>query len=789
MNKIIQPCSNPECYCTDPKNTDREVHAGAVYHHSETVFRGLTRCRFFTSFNLIPPNYESENIMYVHVALIICVFIFALVWLGYPEIFAVGCGLLLGYLGTFNREFLSVAGGSNIPKITFDINLLKGEIDTQTRIINRLKEYGWTPGEKNIDFLLYSYTGNRWKEYTGKKIKFGPTYAKNTLVTTKDLLYKSVGTAGQKFMMPQYTISQPYDFKGVPDKSYMVKPSSGHKGAQSIYAKTLQQAIDHITNTKLQTRTSDWVLSQYMEDQLLWDGHKFHIRMHLLQNKSGLYLFKTGTVFRSNIKLSNDQKSHNVHADSGAIIHIFPEDFDKKFRKTSILEQVAKFCQELPPINTCTYNETDNGYYIFGIDVMVNKKYEAKILEVNFSPGLKTIAGYTNKFMDTIYETTLADLPRNKIAPINDYVLIKSRKPTFLIDLYKPQSHIQKAIAKRLISYGWEESKNNCTDFMLVYKQLYKKYTHIKSNISGILNENFYRHVTNKQRLYHTLKKLGVGRFMPLQYDINEFMDDGIDDDKNLEVFSNNGGRKYTIDPAVKNIKTKWMVKPVFGRIGIGTAYLNYDDAIKHIKNSHETTREFDKENKIKGSSNWILSKYIADPVLVDGKKFHIRVHMLLNNIGGSTRLFLFKTGYMFVSNKKFDLSIPSTEIHNIHAHSGAKIRLFPKHFPKQHTPEQIWEQLTVLGRALKPTLKAFNYPDSVHGYSFFGLDVMISKKEGVKILEINGNPGLSHMLDVGADNKTSIDNFVDTLYETTIQHEFGFPNGFKLKHDYIEIE
>lgn len=70
------------------------------------------------------------------------------------------------------------------------------------------------------------------------------------------------------------------------------------------------------------------------------------------------------------------------------------------------------------------------------------------------------------------------------------------------------------------------------------------------------------------------------------------------------------------------------------------------------------------KEKKPIKSASFIIQKYLESPLLIDDRKFDIRVWVMLTQ---DCRLFVFKEGYIRTSSSKFSLdreSITKPEIH-----------------------------------------------------------------------------------------------------------------------------
>jgi hypothetical protein len=85
------------------------------------------------------------------------------------------------------------------------------------------------------------------------------------------------------------------------------------------------------------------------------------------------------------------------------------------------------------------------------------------------------------------------------------------------------------------------------------------------------------------------------------------------------------------------------------------------------VENSPQTIAKPAEDDKNKGqikSSSFIIQKYMEDPMLINKRKFDIRVWVLITM---DCRVFLFKEGYLRMTSSNYDLtpeSILRPEVH-----------------------------------------------------------------------------------------------------------------------------
>jgi len=172
--------------------------------------------------------------------------------------------------------------------------------------------------------------------------------------------------------------------------------------------------------------------------------------------------------------------------------------------------------------------------------------------------------------------------------------------------------------------------------------------------------------------------------------------------------------------------------------VGVGTGGGN---GISMITNDNELIQtKFSLTRKYK---HIIASEYITNPLLIDNKKFHLRMYWMvypdkkynytssLNKVGKIiTALYPYKNNDWH--NKK---------IHDSHFSSTIKNRYFPQDLDltieiKDNLYKQMNEILDIAFQVLLPNIKC--YDDTKYGFEVFGCDFMITTDYVVKLIEIN---------------------------------------------------
>jgi len=147
--------------------------------------------------------------------------------------------------------------------------------------------------------------------------------------------------------------------------------------------------------------------------------------------------------------------------------------------------------------------------------------------------------------------------------------------------------------------------------------------------------------------------------------------------------------------------------------------------------------------------STAIISSYIRDPQLTfEGKKFHLRMHMMVINGPDYTPTFqyyLAPRGRLYTAKLPYvDGDFDNHDIHDTHAASTTTNYYFPEDLPhpemKDEYLRQMREIVDAMGEVARNQMKP--YPEARNGYDVLGLDFIITQDHKVKILEANSKPG-----------------------------------------------
>ena len=158
---------------------------------------------------------------------------------------------------------------------------------------------------------------------------------------------------------------------------------------------------------------------------------------------------------------------------------------------------------------------------------------------------------------------------------------------------------------------------------------------------------------------------------------------------------------------------------------------------------------EIDRANirKVKSSYEIIINEYITNALLIDGKKFHLRVLFLLSVISGITRCSVFPVYQILTAKKPYiksdwfnrEIHLSGGYTEKLHKYPGDLQKEYPEHF------SIIEKNLNACNKIICMILTIANiknYPESYSGYHLYGADIIITDKYHPYLLEINSKPG-----------------------------------------------
>lgn len=584
-----------------------------------------------------------------------------------------------------------------------------------------------------------------------------------------------------------------------PGEVLILKPVGNTAGCGVGIRVVTTTAELHQAKSEILTTYPSGIASEYILNPLLFHGKKFHLRMYLMvrgpvQNiPPHVEIFPYGRILTAKenyVQGDFDNPAiHDSHIKSTASNYFFPQDLGgcQTIRGTPYsdadsimdqMQQVATMLQTvlLTKMRKWTYPESNFAYEIFGCDFMIRAEdtptgvqSQVVLLEVNDkvsnrpafgdqippnwppieAPGLfkwdlqpyPTVAANLEeyiKFSALVWNWIL----RTGILPFYhaiDTAIISSTtvSPTYLISGANGINHEP----LRQLLAGYTEIKVTdppqsvgfiCQEQKVIAGKIQydKRVYRFPSFLKSLLDNRRYI-ITDKSSLYFRLQQLApdlTARYLAMTRLISQI-------------------------PTVDRVL---IVKPVsqpgqFIGGGQDIAIVTSDSELKQV--AEQLSQKYQLEP--------IASEYIVDPWLIDGKKAHFRMYLLIRTAGislsGQAIPFtcqLWEVGKALTAALPYEFKdFNNPKIHDSHVKSTDRDRFFNlTDVDSTDTGlsldqrRNIFQQMTAIMGPVGVLMSdhAFPYSDSSNAYEVFGVDFMLRRDTmTIVLLEINDHVGM----------------------------------------------
>ena len=296
-----------------------------------------------------------------------------------------------------------------------------------------------------------------------------------------------------------------------------------------------------------------------------------------------------------------------------------------------------------------------------------------------------------------------------------------------------------------------DESWNFFWASVTTIRQIFSGKSYIKLTDFQILNHfpNFYE-LTRKDLMAKNIKKykkqlLKEGKtvdhldFLPLTYVLPQ----------DMSVF---------IEEFKKYPNSLWIMKPNNRCQGQGITLLNKTSKVKKMSFTKKVTT--DNYQNINTNDIYVVSKYIENPFLMNGKKFDMRIYCLVTTFH-PLKAYLYQQGFCRFCNEKFSVDV--SDINNIYMHltnvaiqkkyekyqktNGGKFSLQNLHFYLENVYGYERAQKchldiiqVIINSLLSVESVMFN---DKHCFECYGYDILIDQNLKPWLIEINSSPSL----------------------------------------------
>ena len=199
--------------------------------------------------------------------------------------------------------------------------------------------------------------------------------------------------------------------------NYILRPTNAFSGKDILYIHNkddLVKANEYYSNARnfkgKHYKLNEIMVSKIITDLALFKGRKFHIRMYYavsyIKGVVNSFLWDFGEIFTAKTKFNTDipfsKEVHDTHGESTDADYFYPKEFNESNLDIPITEKMLEdfyekckiICRSITKVfiankNKILFENQDNGYYVYGIDILVKSNFEPVIIEINSHPGFE----------------------------------------------------------------------------------------------------------------------------------------------------------------------------------------------------------------------------------------------------------------------------------------------------------------------------------------------------------------------------------------------------------------
>lgn len=144
--------------------------------------------------------------------------------------------------------------------------------------------------------------------------------------------------------------------------------------------------------------------------------------------------------------------------------------------------------------------------------------------------------------------------------------------------------------------------------------------------------------------------------------------------------------------------------------------------------------------------NKWILQEYIDNPYLIDGRKFHIRLHLIYQP--GNKPSYYIHNSYLALADEPYIKGDwENKAIHDTHFQGRLGISWPDDFYLSSAQVSHIYKQYDFICSCIVNNIGGNCYSDADNCFQMFGLDLMITDDLTVKLIEVNAKIGIKYHL------------------------------------------
>lgn len=205
-----------------------------------------------------------------------------------------------------------------------------------------------------------------------------------------------------------------------------------------------------------------------------------------------------------------------------------------------------------------------------------------------------------------------------------------------------------------------------------------------------------------------------------------------------------------------KSPQSTWIMKPTGKSQGAGIFLINKLSKLKKWSREAKSPLQPQMSNK----ESYVISRYIDNPLLIGGKKFDLRLYVLVTSFR-PLKAYLFQHGFCRFCTAKYDTSV--TELDNMYVHltnvsvqkhgedynslHGGKMsmqnfRLYLEGTRGRRVTDQLFSEMQwLIVHSLKAVAPVM--ANDRHCFECYGYDIIIDEKLKPWLVEVNASPSL----------------------------------------------
>jgi RimJ/RimL family protein N-acetyltransferase len=358
------------------------------------------------------------------------------------------------------------------------------------------------------------------------------------------------------------------------------------------------------------------------------------------------------------------------------------------------------------------------GYFKQSLKQLLKRLKEYKNVDLLYSQVHETNEKMNNIMLTKYYYDKSFNIGKIKI---NQYIIF-NRPYTYLVKSdYITDESINNVFEMRKNWIKWDSSMSENPDFLHLdgvhyYDKRNQKYNVLLKNMMN----NTKNPTIEKTALFIALTKKFRSSliYLPKTY-----------------FYQKNGKYDLEMYKTLFDDNKPFIIKPDGGYAGSGIKVVNSFEDLKYIR-------------KLKPEI-WSFQEYLTNPVLIDDRKFHMRVLFIHRDDGEG---FMFSQIPIYRAKKPFVLkNYNDNDIHISH-YNIKDNELYLDDLQKDLDVRSIIKQIKIILNDVNSIINNSCYPETKNCYEMYGVDFMITvndeQKQEVKLIEFNHKIGLKEFTD-----------------------------------------